>query len=311
MPGVAFRTGSDRLTRNHGGNIFCRFCSRLYFSKKSFFFLLQCLFFFLICSFVLCYELVPRCNRLFSLLPWQNSVGTRAATVDIAAQKFKNKVAPYVAIQAQIQSSVTKWHDEIICKDFGRVKKCKQMLKKKFVKLNQLACANPVAQKKLWRKDLEKAGKETIAVLCPDWQNDPAHRSIYEMISKDMNLKKCPRRDWLQETACTWLESGEFRNADWYPNEAIRVAHQIFLRGTNKLPTFIKNLRKKKSPIISSLIEAWEATQGRPCMAFASIAKSFVLAHAFVCVTYRPGIIMVFLFLLICSCYRPAWSCRR
>ena len=174
------------------------------------------------------------------------------------------------AIQVRIQPSVNKWYDGLGCKNFGRVKKWKQILKKKFVKLTQLSCANPAAQKKLWRTDLKKAGNETIAVLCPDWQNDPEQRAIYEKISKEMNSNKSPRRDWLQETACTWLESlpGEFQNSGWYPDKAICVAHQIFLRGSTKFPTFLKNIRKRKSPTILGLIEAWEAAQGRPCMTF-------------------------------------------
>ena len=48
-----------------------------------------------------------------------------------------------------------------------------------------------------------------------------------------------------------------------------------------------------------------------PAWLFASITKSYVLAHEFVCVTYRPGIILVFLFVLICSFCRPVWSWRR
>ena len=185
------------------------------------------------------------------------------------------------AIQVRIQPSVIKWYDELSCKEIGKVKKWKQILKKIFVKLTQLACANPAVQKKEWQADLEHAGKETIVIVCPDWQTDPAHQATYECILKEMYPKRSPRRDWLQETACTWLESlpGEFQNAGWYPDEAIRIAHQVFLRGSTKFPAFIKTLRKRKSPIILRLIKAWEATPGRPCMAFVSIIKSYVFLY--------------------------------
>ena len=138
------------------------------------------------------------------------------------------------------------------------------MLKKKFVKMTQLDCRNPAAQKKLWQMDLKIAGNETIAEVCPNWQTDRVHRIIRDMIFKEMTRKKSSRPDWLREAAFTWLESlpGEFLHAGWYPGQAIRIAHYIFLRGSAKFSAFVNCLRKRKSPMIFRMLQAWEATQG-------------------------------------------------
>ena len=143
-------------------------------------------------------------------------------------------------------------------------------MKKIFVKLTQLDCPHPAVQKKQWQTDLKKAGNETIAAVCPDWPTDPAHRATYDLICKEMNREKSPRPDWLREAAFSWLESlpGGFQNTSWYPDDAIRVAHQLFLRGSAKFQTFINALKNRKSSAILELIEAHEAAPGRLCIAF-------------------------------------------
>ena len=188
-----------------------------------------------------------------------------------AAQRTKCKEVLYDnTILVRIRSSVIKWNDELICNEVGRSKKWKQILKKIFVKLTQLDCPHPAVQKKQWQTDLKKAGNETIAAVCPDWPTDPAHRATYDLICKEMNREKSPRPDWLREAAFSWLESlpGGFQNTSWYPDDAIRVAHQLFLRGSAKFQTFINALKNRKSSAILELIEAHEAAPGRLCIAF-------------------------------------------
>ena len=136
------------------------------------------------------------------------------------------------------------------------------------MRLNQLACSDPVLQKENWRSDLETAGSETITELCPDWRTNPAQQDTYNNIFEEMR-KKNPRSDWLGEAASLWLESlpGEFQHESWYPDDAIRVAYRLFLPGPQFEP-FMKSLQKRKHPTIVQLVKAHQVATGQVCMAF-------------------------------------------
>ena len=155
------------------------------------------------------------------------------------------------------------------------MKAWKQVLQQKFAHATQLGCKNPVKQKRRWKKDLESAGNDAIAEICPDWKTNAEQRAIYNSICKEATRKKNPRPDWLRAKACAWLESisADSQNSIWYPHGAIRVAHELFLRGSTKFKTLINYLQKSTNPTFQELVQAHEQyeatmapTSGWSCM---------------------------------------------
>ena len=125
--------------------------------------------------------------------------------------------------------------------------------------------SNKGSRQQFWKDDLERAAKKTVA----DWTPKCEANSVYGKIEKIMKKlrKRSPRKDWLLEKAYCWLKNAEIRNAAWYPQQAIRVAHTLFLGKSGKFESFMKYLKNKsrrRQPPIDTLIEAHESIATSP-----------------------------------------------
>ena len=149
-----------------------------------------------------------------------------------------------------------------------------QALKNKFVDLTQFA-HDPLRKKSLWKADLQRAADEAINEACPHWQTDKKDRSIYDLIqkTKEKALLNNRRRDWLFEKAGAWLQvlAGEVQSPTINPDDqikyagekfptrqAIDIAYYIFLRGTGKIESFVRDLERKVDKNIHKFINAYK-----------------------------------------------------
>ena len=154
----------------------------------------------------------------------------------------------------------------------------KQALKNNFIYITQLVAPDPYKEKKKWAKHLERARDLTIEEICPRWQTEAQQctkcRKICGIVNNAIEKKKNPRAAWLTEQAYRWLQSLEIQKAHsrqlfiqiethtFPPKQAIQIAHHVFLRGSGKLDSFVKHLKKKNCPMISQLINAHHGTVG-------------------------------------------------
>ena len=149
-----------------------------------------------------------------------------------------------------------------------------QALKNKFVDLTQFA-HDPLQQKLLWKTDIQLAADDAINKTCPHWESDKKDRVIYNTIqkTKEKALWYNRRRDWLFEKARAWLQvlAGEvqspeinpdnqinYAGEEFHPRQAIDIAYYIFLRGTGKIESFVRDLERKVDKNIHKFINAYK-----------------------------------------------------
>ena len=181
----------------------------------------------------------------------------------------KESVVPRILAVSQIKELIPQLRKSVIDwipkpTPHCRVGKWKQVLKNKFVYLTQFS--NQGCRQQFWKIDLEKAAQQTVKETCPQWKvgSNHADRATYDKIQEELAKlsRRNPRQDWLFEKAYCWLKSSspEMRNAVWYPQQAIQVAHALFV-STGKFVSFKKYLnhksRRRQSPI-DKLLEAYE-----------------------------------------------------
>ena len=163
----------------------------------------------------------------------------------------------------------------------GEVKKSewKQSLKKKFDHITQFARHDSHQRKSKWKEDLIEASRQVVEEVCPKWQVEESHRKIHDKIQAEVQkgMETCPRRDWLYEKACAWLQSlaSEVKKSKMHvaqqvfdPGYTIKIAYHIFLRGAGNFEPFVKYLerRGRNNETIKQLIQAHNGSREQLCM---------------------------------------------
>ena len=178
------------------------------------------------------------------------------------------RIIPKEQIQqfaSNLRRSVTRW---VLQSNVRTGIEWKQILRNRFVYLTQFA--EQCGRNQFWQIDLERAADQTILETCRNWKSDVKDRAKYteikEKLKKLIASKKSPRQDWLFQIAYFWLKSlgNEIKNAVWYPEHAILVAHAIFA-SSGKFKSFLNYVKRdarRRQPVISMLIRAHESVYG-------------------------------------------------
>ena len=162
----------------------------------------------------------------------------------------------------QFRTSVGEW---ILKSHLRAGKKWNQILRKNFVYLTQFTHLG--GRQQYWQTDLKTAVEKTIQQVCPNWTIDSNHHNIYleiqEKLNKMLEAGKSPRQDWLFQAAYFWLKSLNTgsQHLDWYPHQAIPVAHAIFA-SSGKFKSFLNYMKRdarRWQPPINQLIAAYES----------------------------------------------------